>query len=168
MIMVCEAKYIQYLKDSYKSSIDTIKDLNEFEFKKGSDTHLDSILSLNKGFELLYGFIKKYNDTLEYIICNDFNNSKEIMSEALDLSNKFSMLLINHKTSEYYHDVLGGITDEINNELTRLYMIIPELITGIKHCYDFLEKEDNISLLANDSFSEFWENEDDEYWNSYI
>ena len=36
-----------------------------------------------------------------------------------------------------------------------------------KYMQKYFYLSDNISVYANDSFSKEWDNEEDEYWNSY-
>lgn len=167
--MICDTKNNQHLKDSYKSSIRTIENIRNIEVVKGSNLHLDSINLLNISFKSLYEFIHNYNNNLIEDILPLETKPEKIVNQAIDLANNFSHLLVSYKSNDLYNEILIDITNQIDIELTRLYNIIPKLIINPKELsYQYFKPNDNISLLANTSFADVWDNEDDEYWESYL
>lgn len=169
--MICDDIKKNNLDAFYHNSMSSIDVIKGFKIEEGSDEHLDNISYLNECFQLLYKATNLYNNELNRCLELKSGISKEVINQTLDLSNSFTIMLINYKSNPLYKDLLIDIINSVNDEFTRMYRIIPHLVSfddNNFHEFEHFKPNDNISLLAQSSFEEVWKNEDDEYWNSYL
>lgn len=169
--MICDDIKKNKLEDFYQNSMNSINIIEKYNIKKGSDEHLDNISNLNRCFNLLNNAINLYNNELQKGLELGHSFSKEVVNQTLELSNSFTIMLINYKTNPLYKNLLTDLVNSVNDELTRMYSIIPYLVNfddNSFHEFEYFQLNDNVSLIAQSTFDEVWSEEDDEYWNSYL
>ncbi len=169
--MICNDIKNNKLDDFYQNSMESIYVIEKLKIEEGSDEHLDNISYLNKCFNLLYEATNLYNNELYRCLELNIGFSKEVVTQTLTLSNNFTTMLVNYKSNPLYKDLLTDVINSINDELTRMYSIIPHLVNfdeNRHHEFEYFHPNDNISLLSQSSFDQVWKNEDDDYWNSYL